>query len=200
MKFIYRILGLACIIFILNLLATWIFVNKNNGKDFVGKYINSSKEVKIQVNDEHFSGKFTHESYLKLILIFKGIYGNSQDEIVLNNLSHKYFKIMRFEKYGEKFSLPQTTMIKNKELYVKVDPLQINNPSFGTKENPILVFSYKGVNSDFIMDMDIDEKDENGVYKQTPVSIAPTQEEYRYNVEQYLTYVMPKEEFKKRFK
>ncbi|EKB57854.1 hypothetical protein HMPREF9700_02114, partial [Bergeyella zoohelcum CCUG 30536] len=24
--------------------------------------------------------------------------------------------------------------------------------------------------------------------------------EYRYNVEQYLTYVMPKEEFKQRFK
>ena len=47
--------------------------------------------------------------------------------------------------------------------------------------------------------MDIDELDEDGVYKQEPTLISPTEEEYRYNVEQYLTYVMPKEEFKKRF-
>ncbi len=200
MKVVFKIVGILVIILVLNFIASLLFVKKNDSTSAINKYIKSSKVVKIQVNDEHFSGKFTHESYLKRVLIFKGIYGNSQDEIVFDNFSNKYFKIMRFEKYGEKYSLPQTSLIKNKELYVKVDPLQINNPSFGTKENPILVFSYKGVNDDFIMDMDTDEKDESGVYKQAPISIAPTEEEYRYNVEQYLTYVMPKEEFKQRFK
>jgi len=108
---------------------------------------------------------------------------------------------VRFDKYGAKFSHPQTYKIDNQELIIKVDPLQYNDAVFGTKENPILIFSYKGVNTDnLIMDMDTDEKDENGVYKQSPISIAPTEEEYRYNVEQYLTYVMPKEEFRKRFK
>ena len=200
MKLIYRILGLVCIIFILNLLATWIFVNKNNGKDFVGKYINSSKEVKIKASKESFDGMFNGYNYLKQIIFFKGIFGGSSNYTFKDDLTKRYYKIVRFDKYGVKFSHPQTYLIDNKELYATVDPLQINNSSFGTKENPILVFSYKGVNNDFIMDMDTDEKDENGVYKQTPVSIAPTQEEYRYNVEQYLTYVMPKEEFKKRFK
>ena len=200
MKVVFKIVGILVIILVLNFIASLLFVKKNDSRSAINKYIESSKVVKIQVNDEHFSGKFTHESYLKRILIFKGIYGNSQDEIVFDNFSNKYFKIMRFEKYGEKYSLPQTSLIKNKELYVKVDPLEINNSSFGTKENPILVFSYKGINDDFIMDMDTDEKDESGIYKQAPISIAPTEEEYRYNVEQYLTYVMPKEEFKKRFK
>lgn len=200
MKIVYRILGLVCIILILNLLATWIFVNKNNGKDFVGKYINSSKEVKIKVSKESFEGMFNGYNYLKQIIFFKGIFGGSSNYTFKDDLTKRYYKIVRFDKYGVKFSHPQTYLIDNKELYATVDPLQINNSSFGTKENPILVFSYKGVNNDFIMDMDTDEKDENGVYKQTPISIAPTQEEYRYNVEQYLTYIMPKEEFKKRFK
>lgn len=200
MKLIYRILGLVCIIFILNLLATWIFVNKNNGKDFVGKYINSSKEVKIKASKESFDGMFNGYNYLKQIIFFKGIFGGSSNYTFKDDLTKRYYKIVRFDKYGVKFSHPQTYLIDNKELYATVDPLQINNSSFGTKENPILVFSYKGVNNDFIMDMDTDEKDENGVYKQTPISIAPTQEEYRYNVEQYLTYIMSKEEFKKRFK
>lgn len=200
MKIVYRILGLVCVIFILNLLATWIFVNKNNGKDFVDKYINSSKEIKIKVSKESFDGIFNGYNYLKQIIFFKGIFGGSSNYTFKDDLTKRYYKIVRFDKYGVKFSHPQTYLIDNKELYATVDPLQINNSSFGTKENPILVFSYKGVNNDFIMDMDIDEKDEDGFYKQVPISIAPTEEEYRYNVEQYLTYVMPQEEFKKRFK
>ena len=200
MKLIYNILGLVLILLTLNFLATWIFVSKNNGKDFVEKYIKSSKEVKIKVKKESFDDMFDGYSYLKQIIIFKGIFGNSSNYTFRDGYSGKFYKIVRFDKYGNKFSHPQTYLIDNKELNLKVDPLQINNPSFGTKENPILVFSYKGVNDDFIMDMDTDEKDESGVYKQAPISIAPTEEEYRYNVEQYLTYVMPKEEFKKRFK
>ena len=72
MKTIYKVFGTIIVILLLNL----IFVSKNKGKYFVNEYIKSSQEIKIKVNDEHFSGKFTHESYLKQILIFKGIYGN----------------------------------------------------------------------------------------------------------------------------
>ncbi len=200
MKLIYKILGLVLILITLNFLATWIFVSKNKGEKYIDSYISSSKEVKIKVKDEYFEGQFNSYSYLRRIIIFKGIFGNSSNYTFRDGYSGKFYKIVRFDKYGNKFSHPQTYLINNKELNVKVDPLQINNPSFGTKENPILVFSYKGVNDDFIMDMDTDEKDEGGIYKQAPISIAPTEEEYRYNVEQYLTYVMPKEEFKKRFK
>ena len=199
MKTLLKIVGGIVIILLLNFLINLIFVSKNDGKDFVETYIKESKKIRIRVDSRDFSGKFTHVSYFKGTVFFKGLYGNSQDEIVLDNINHKYYRLMRFDPYGDKFSYPQTYKIDNKELIVKVDPLQYNDKTFGTKENPILVFWYEGANEKLIMNMDIDELDEDGVYKQEPTLISPTEEEYRYNVEQYLTYVMPKEEFKKRF-
>ncbi len=197
---IYRAIGIVVIILILNFIASWIFVKKNDGKGYINKYIDLSKEIKIKINDEDFQGKFTHESYLKQILIFKGIYGNSQDEIILDDLSHRYFKIMRFEKYGEKFSLAQTSLIKNQELYAKVDPLQFNDAKFGTKENPILIFYYRPVNKQLTVDIRTDEIGKDGFYINKAIPVSPTEEEYRYNVEQYLTYVMSKKGFEERFK
>ena len=199
MKPLLKLLGGIAIILLLNFLINLLFVSKNKGKDFVETYIKESKKIRIRVDSKDFSGKFTHVSYFKGTVFFKGLYGNSQDEIVLDNINHKYYRIMRFDPYGDKFSYAQTYKIDNKELIVKVDPLQYNDKTFGTKENPILVFWYEGANEKLIMNMDIDELDEDGVYKQEPTLISPTEEEYRYNVEQYLTYVMPKEEFKKRF-
>ena len=199
MKTLLKILGGIVIILLLNFLINLIFVSKNKGKDFVETYIKESKKIRIRVDSKDFADKFTYVSYFKGTAFFKGIYGNSRDEIVLDNINHKYYRIMRFDPFGFKFSFAQTSKIKNKELIVKVDPLQYNDKTFGTKENPILVFWYEGANEKLIMNMDIDELDEDGVYKQEPTLISPTEEEYRYNVEQYLTYVMPKEEFKKRF-
>ena len=125
--------------------------------------------------------------------------GKTNDYTFKDNLSKKYFKIVRFDSFGKKFSYPQTYKIDNKELIVKVDPLQYNDKTFGTKENPILVFWYEGVNEKLMTDIRTDEKDKDGFYINKDVQLSPTEEEYRYNVEQYLTYVMPKEEFKKRF-
>ena len=200
MKLIYKILGLVLILITLNFLATWIFVSKNNGKDYVEEYIKTSKQVKIKVKRERFDEMFNGYNYLKQIIFFKGIFGGSSNYTFRDGYSGKFYKIVRFDKYGNKFSHPQTYLIDNKELNVKVDPLQINNPSFGTKENPILVFSYMGVNKQFTVDIQTDTKGDDGFYLKKIVPLSPTEEEYRYNVEQYLTYVMPKEEFKKRFK
>ena len=61
------------------------------------------------------------------------------------------------------------------------------------------VGSSEGVNEKLMTDIRTDEKDKDGFYINKDVQLSPTEEEYRYNVEQYLTYVMPKEEFKKRF-
>ena len=199
MKTLLKILGGIGTILILNFLINLIFVSKNSGKDFVETYIKNSQKNRIYVKSEHFDEMFNGYNYYKGSIFFKGIFGGSSNYTFKDNLSKKYFKIVRFDSFGKKFSYPQTYKIDNKELIVKVDPLQYNDKTFGTKENPILVFWYEGANEKLIMNMDIDELDEDGVYKQEPTLISPTEEEYRYNVEQYLTYVMPKEEFKKRF-
>lgn len=45
----------------------------------------------------------------------------------------------------------------------------------------------------------IEEKGSDGRYSNKKVPWAPPEAEYRYNVEQYLTYVMTKKQFKARF-
>ena len=132
-------------------------------------------------------------------LVLSGTAMDSGNYTFKDNLSKKYFKIVRFNPYGDKFRQAQTYKIDNKELIVKVDPLQYNDKTFGTKENPILVFWYEGANEKLMTDIRTDEKDKDGFYINKDVQLSPTEEEYRYNVTQYLTYVMPKEEFKKRF-
>lgn len=184
MKIVYRVLTYLGTIIILNFLATWIFVSKNKGEKYIDSYISSSKEVKIKVKDEYFEGQFSSYSYLKRIIIFKGIFGGSSNYTFQDEFTKRYYKIVRFDKYGKQFSLPQTSDIDNQELYVKVDPLQINNPSFGTKENPVLVFSYKGVNKELKTDIRTDEIGNDGFYINKEVLLSPTKEEYRYNVEQ----------------
>ena len=199
MKTLSKILGGIIIILLLNFLINLIFVSKNDGKNFLESYIKSSENKKVKVDLTFFHGMNSSVSFFKGTAFFKGLYGNTSDITFKDHLSNRYFKLMRFDPFGEQFSLAQSGKIDNKELIVKVDPLQYNDKTFGTKENPILVFWYEGANEKLIMNMDIDELDEDGVYKQEPTLISPTEEEYRYNVEQYLTYVMPKEEFKKRF-
>ncbi|MCD1116412.1 cytochrome c oxidase subunit Vb family protein [Chryseobacterium turcicum] len=200
MKIVYQVLTYLGTIMILNLLANWFFVSKNNGEKYIDNYISCSREVKIKVNPDFFEGQNSHTSFFKYTILFKGIYGNSGDFIFKDDLNNKFFKIMRFDYYDDKFGLPQSTSLDNEELYVKVDPLQYNNPAFGTKENPIPIFSYKGVNKQLMTEIRTDEKGEDGRYINKSIPLSPTEEEYHYNVEQYLTYVMPKEEFKKRFK
>ena len=140
MKTLLKILGGIGTILILNFLINLIFVSKNKGKDFVETYIKESKKIRIRVDSRDFSGKFTHVSYFKGTIFFKGLYGNTSDYIFKDDYSQRYFKIMRFNPYGDKFRQAQTYKIDNKELIVKVDPLQYNDKTFGTKENPILVF------------------------------------------------------------
>lgn len=200
MRTIYKVFGTIIVILLLNFIINLIFVSKNNGKDNVDNYIKDSKEVKVKVNPNYFEGKIDVKNYFKYTIIFKGIYGKIDGFEFKDDLTGKYFKIIRFDKYGVDYGLPQSTKLDGEELYVKIDPLQINNPLFGTKENPVLVFSYKGVNKELTTDIRTDEIGKDGFYINKEMLLSPTEDEYRYNVEQYLTYVMPKEEFKKRFK
>ncbi|WP_210151618.1 hypothetical protein [Chryseobacterium scophthalmum] len=200
MKILFKSITVIVVILGLNFIINLIFVSKNNGKNHVDDYIKDSKEVKVRVNPNYFDGKIDVQNYFKYTIIFKGIYGKIDGFEFKDDLTGKYFKIIRFDKYGVDYGLPQSTKLDEEELYVKIDPLQINNPSFGTKENPILVFSYKGVNQQLTTDIRTDEIGKDGFYINKEVQLSPTEEEYRYNVEQYLTYEMPKEEFKKRFK
>ena len=200
MKTLLKIVGGIVIILLLNFLINLLFVSKNDGRNFVEAYIKSSENKKIKVDLTFFQGMNSSLSFFKGTVFFKGMYGNTSDITFKDDYSQRYFKLMRFDPFGEQFSLAQSGKIDNKELIVKVDPLQYQDKTFGTKENPILVFWYKGANEKLMTETATDKKDENGRFIYKDILLSPTEEEYRYNVELYLTYVMPKDEFKKRFK
>ncbi|MGN7988584.1 hypothetical protein ACTJKC_14645 [Pedobacter sp. 22226] len=69
----------------------------------------------------------------------------------------------------------------------------LKDPSYGTKEKPIPVFNFKGIGEPIRITSE-SEGSVNG-YE----SLEPTNEQYKHNVLTYLTYIMPKDEFKKRF-
>ena len=75
----------------------------------------------------------------------------------------------------------------NKEVYLTVNRDDMNNPEYGTKDNPVPVLKMVGVNES-IRDYG---KDYDKAYMDSF---------YRNNVIRYLKYKMPKDEFKRRFK
>ena len=74
-----------------------------------------------------------------------------------------------------------------KELYLTVNRDDMNNPEYGTKDNPVPVLKAVGVSEPIWFS----GKDTDSVFMDNF---------YRNNVINYLKYKMPKEEFKRRFK
>ena len=74
-----------------------------------------------------------------------------------------------------------------KELYLTVNRDDMNNPEYGTKDNPVPVLKAVGVSEPIWFS----GKDSDSVFMDNF---------YRNNVINYLKYKMPKEEFERRFK
>ena len=74
-----------------------------------------------------------------------------------------------------------------KELYLTVNRDDMNNPEYGTKENPVPVLKAVGVSEPIWFS----GKDTDSIFMDNF---------YRNNVINYLKYKMPKEEFERRFK
>lgn len=93
----------------------------------------------------------------------------------------KYFSIMCFIGMNEMYwpyGMKVTLMVNKDEM---------NNPKYGTKENPVPILRYIGVDESIRdYDKDYDRKYMDSVYSE--------------NVIGYLKYKMPKGEFKRRFK
>lgn len=200
MKIGKRAFGIVGTVLILNIIFTWLVVRKNDGKKYLNTYLSQQQQVKVLVSGKYFEEQFDHTNYFKKMIFYKAIFGGSRDFIFIDTYSNKYFRIMRFDEYEKKAGSQQTYGIEEEELYVMVDSVQYKDPTYGTLEKPYVVFSYKAVNKKLMMTINNwDKKDERGYYVKEEVPLAPSEKEYRYNAEQYLTYVMPKKEFKQRF-
>ncbi|KAF2507623.1 hypothetical protein EYY60_16845 [Flavobacterium zhairuonense] len=193
-NFLRTALVMLIIMGIMNGIINYFFLWENDGEKYCKKYIENSRQIKIRVDEKGFKGQFGGTNYLKYTIYYKGITGGSEDYMFLDNYSHKYFKIMRFDLKDPSITSGQSLQIDGKELCIKVNNEEINNPSYGTLANPIHVFYYKGIEKP-IQKYWFSRAENKVVYE----SIEPTQKEYEYNVIQYLTYVMSGKEFKERF-
>ncbi|MCV9930143.1 hypothetical protein OIU83_20965 [Flavobacterium sp. LS1R49] len=172
-------------------------INKNDGKRHYQSYINNSVAIKIKIPNNIRKDKirtiiFKPDYYLTSYNR-SGSNNGTMDKLIFYNAEYKkYFAITVFDflmKYGQtKINLIKT-VINDKELFITVNQEDLSNPKYGTKENPVLVFNYKGVEKTIMV----------GVGNDGYLLLEPTQQEYKHNVITYLTYIMPKEEFEQRF-
>ncbi|KQO20394.1 hypothetical protein ASF10_17075 [Flavobacterium sp. Leaf82] len=172
-------------------------INRNEGKKYYQSYINNSVEIKIKISEYEEKGKiygitFKSGSYLASYSRSGSNNGAMDKLICYSQENKKYFAVTVFDflfQYGQsKFEIIRR-ILDNKEIFITVNKDDLANPKYGTKENPIPVFNYKGIEKTIMVNVG------NDGY----IILEPTQKEYEHNVITYLTYIMPKEEFKERF-
>ncbi|RNL55853.1 hypothetical protein [Pedobacter jejuensis] len=158
---------------------------ENNGKKYVKKYLESCDQVSTKFPN-YSDYKLSYDHYTTSLLspsetIYKIKFF---DSIIKKNCQITFFNYPDFE--ASKF----TTVLHDKKIIIYLNKDDLNNSIYGTKENPIPVFR---VREDLPDSVSRNRGPEDGW------NVDITDNQFKYNVEQYLTYIMPKEEFKKRF-
>ncbi|MET4084060.1 hypothetical protein ABIB40_004034 [Pedobacter sp. UYP30] len=161
-----------------------LFHQGNDAKTVIPLYMKNSQELEVKVpnydpfkpNNSLFVFKdTTFKSTLK-----RNGNGYLFKASIYSDKYKRYFIIRLFDYSGTSY-LPDQMM--NKNIVITVNKEDFNNSDYGSKINPVPVFKFRGV---------------------TPLKFGDqvydiSEEEYKYNVTQYLQYLMTKEEFKKRF-
>ncbi|WP_426325392.1 hypothetical protein [Pedobacter sp. R-06] len=144
---------------------------------FIPIYIDFPKYSDLKLSYDQYSTSLTSPagSIYKISFFDKGFKKNYQIT---------FFDYPDFE--ASKF----TTVLHNKKIIIYVNKYDMSNKFYGTKENPIPVFRVRENLPDSVS---IKRGEENGW------NVDITENQFKYNVEQYLTYIMPKEEFRERF-
>ena len=153
------------------------------------QYIDSSYTIKVAMpsgNSKYFLYNVDKERY-PLFERFDTTY-NSQNYFNNPCAEYTFFYCHEYKKYMNIITFKDVNgNYGNKELYLTVNRGDMNNPAYGTKENPVPVLKAVGVSEPIWFS----DKDTDSVFMDNF---------YRNNVINYLKYKMPKEEFERRFK
>lgn len=169
--------------------------NRNSDKD-VDEYINNSKTILIEIPD------IDTENYSKETYVFKmGMKNNTKaynKAIFYSPKYDKYFNIITFDRieYNEDGIDMNIYRIKeiftnNKKISVRVNNIQWDNPEYGTKENPLPLFSIE------LLEIDGQKVPEESFSKK---HFDVSEEINKQFVDQYLRFFMPEDEFKAMFR
>ncbi|MDH6355618.1 hypothetical protein M2132_001963 [Dysgonomonas sp. PH5-45] len=166
------LIGVPLLIWGLNIL---IFP-KNDGEKYVDEYINNSVVINVEDSDIDFEFKI------------KTVYTGIQTAFLRGKISGRKVKTMSFydKNYKKYFMLFDILYKPTSGTIIKanVNKYDLDSPDYGTKENPIPIFM-----------LDIPKYADNPSYMKAKI----TDEQYCNTVKFYLSYMMSKREFKKRF-
>jgi len=192
--FIGYIIGVVILLPLFLIGYNYFFIGKNDAEKYLPKYIANSEEILITIPDYEQSNNpdskaYSRESYTTSMQTKNMGRDGSQKisllyRVVLAGHKKKYFKIIMVDWYRSFWY-----QLNNNTVYAKVNREDLANPKQGTKENPLLIFSVRGAKKP----LSGPNHDGNIIEYDTP------KEQYEYNALMYLTYIMPKEEFKQRF-
>lgn len=189
------IIGAVIVLPLLLVVYNYFFINKNDSEKYVKPYMDNSREIALTVPDYNKStidgdDLYGHKTYtISMQTKNMGRSGSKTTELNYRLVYHKsmkkYFKIMMFDWWRGFWDT-----IDNENIVAKVNNADLLNKELGLKDNPVLVFSVRSADGKPLKDINM-----NG----DSVSYDVTLEQYKYNVRMYLTYIMPKKDFKERF-
>jgi hypothetical protein len=168
---------------------------ENDAQKYYKQYFSKIITVKIlplKIVDPDYAIHNTHYNTGFTLIGYKALSGSIYVFNFQDSISKKYFSLRLFDKNFQITNFVDESLVGT-EVYAYVNKGDLNNPAYGTKQNPIPVFSFKGVKEPVRVESD-NPGSVNG-YK----TLEPTQAEYEHNVLLYLKYIMTKDEFKKRF-
>ncbi|GAA4210897.1 hypothetical protein GCM10022289_38990 [Pedobacter jeongneungensis] len=175
-----------------------ITVRKNDGKKYYNIFFNGIAPMKLSIpkEDPYYLSEDNvgFDSYRAgaSAIGFKSLNGNIISVRFREPTIKKYFIVSVYD-VNDQLYFPLSESMYGKEITAWVNQDDLKDPSYGTKEKPIPVFNFKGMGEPIRITSE-SEGSVNG-YE----SLEPTNEQYKHNVLTYLTYIMPKDEFKKRF-
>jgi len=171
----------AAIIFPLGLYLYQKYVSLNDGYKYIDEYIQHSKQIKLDLNTS-FNGGF--DEYLQSYTKRSSTTANDRNVYPFySNIYKKYFAIQEFDA-GTNFMVQMHRTKFNDTIVASVNDLEMTDPSYGSKNNPIPVLKIK-----------INVPGDNPGLNVLNIS----ENRYRYNVGEYLTYFKSKSDFKKMF-
>jgi hypothetical protein len=173
---------------VLVFLINFLFFPKNgDAEKYVTDYIENSTEIKLYVPSRKEADKYfkTDRVYTGLGTAFSRgkLSGKRVEKMVFfNNEYQKYFSLSIIAEKEIQFDA-YYRIASGRDVIAEVNKYELESPDYGTRENPVPIFMLNIPNvthPDFI-------------------KVLITEEQYVRTVSFYLTYIMPKKEFKERF-
>lgn len=187
------IIGLVIGIPLFILVVNFFYFKGNNPKETeINNYIQNSKKDTIilpknaeTINEQYLVGlsrRSRPSAVLKKYLFF-------------NETTKKHYSLLIFKGFDSNSTMRWWALGNKNEgdiISILINKAQLNNPKYGTKENPVPVFPI-----DLILPAEESSWEARG-FKEDPFHVSD--ELNKIFIEQYLKFFMPKEEFKETFR